>query len=124
MHGQINTFRALADPTRRELLDALMRGEKTASELSARFSATQQAVSLHLQHLRRTGLVEMRQEGKFRWYRLKAEPIREIYEWALKYKPFFDPSGHAWSFAPASDRRTESKIGLRQRKQRRNDRWQ
>jgi len=104
-----NVFRALADPTRRELLDSLLSNEKSASELCGRFSATQQAISLHLQQLRGAGLVEVRKEGRFRRYRLKAQPIREIYEWTLKYKPFFDSSGHAWSFSPTPDgKRPES----------------
>lgn len=92
-------FRAIADRTRRDVLEALLSGEKTASELCSHFSASQQAVSLHLQHLRQAGLVEARKDGRFRRYRLRAEPIREVYEWAGKYRAFFDPYGHAWSFA-------------------------
>ena len=109
---KVNVFRAVADPTRRELLDSLLSSEKAASELSARFSATQQAVSLHLQNLRKAGLVEVRKVGRFRRYRLKAQPILEIYEWTLKYKAFFDPYGHAWAFAPAGKQR---RSGLRAR---------
>jgi DNA-binding transcriptional ArsR family regulator len=101
MTGKASVFRAVADRTRRDLLDVLLSGEKTASELCSHFPGTQQAVSLHLQNLRQAGLVEARKDGRFRRYRLRAEPIREIYEWIVKYRPFFDPYGHAWSFATA-----------------------
>jgi DNA-binding transcriptional ArsR family regulator len=91
-------FRVLADGTRRALLDLLLTGERSATELSAHFPASQQAVSLHLQALRRAALVEVRKDGRFRRYRLRAAPIREVFEWSEKYRPFFDPYGHAWLF--------------------------
>jgi DNA-binding transcriptional ArsR family regulator len=115
-----DVFRTVADSTRRQLLDSLLSGEKTASELSAPFSASQQAVSLHLQDLRKAGLVEVRKDGRFRRYRLRGHPISEIYEWALKYKPFFDPYGHAWSFAPATQaRKSRSRIQATKQRMRR-----
>jgi DNA-binding transcriptional ArsR family regulator len=89
-------FAAIADPTRRALLDLLLAQEKTASELASRFEVTQQAVSQHLQALRHAGLVDVRRHGRFRYYRLNARPIRHVFEWAAKYRRFFDPYGHAW----------------------------
>jgi DNA-binding transcriptional ArsR family regulator len=102
---QSNIFRVVAEPTRRELLDLLLQGEKNAKQLCSHFSASQQSVSLHLQSLKRAGLVKVRTEGRFRTYRLKAQPIREIFEWSRKYESFFDPYGHAWSFASATPKR-------------------
>ena len=116
MLSNARVFRAVADRTRRDLLDALFSGEKTASELCSHFSASQQAVSQHLQNLRQAGLVEARKDGRFRRYRLRAEPIREVYEWALKYKACFDPYGHAWSFATAEQvKRSKKTLAARQR---------
>jgi DNA-binding transcriptional ArsR family regulator len=97
-------FRILADPTRRAVLDMLRTGEQNATELAARFAMSQQAVSLHLQELRKAGVVEVAREGRFRRYRLKARPLREVYEWSLKFKPLFDPYGHAWLMAQAPPR--------------------
>jgi len=94
-------FKLLADPTRRGLLDILRGGEKNAQELSAHFHASQQAISLHLQMLRRARVVEVKKLGRYRKYRLRAEPIREAFDWSAKYKPFFDPFGHAWLFSNA-----------------------
>lgn len=93
-----NVFRLLADPTRRALLDLLRGGEKNAQELCVHFRASQQAISLHLQALRKARVVEVRKQGRYRKYRLHAEPIREVFDWSVKYKPFFDPYGHAWIF--------------------------
>lgn len=109
MRNGVSVFRAVADVTRRKLLDSLLSGEKTASELCAGFSASQQAVSLHLQSLRRAGLVQVRKAGRFRRYRLTAEPIREMYAWVLKYREVFDPYGHAWAFGGLPER-TDSKV--------------
>jgi len=94
-----DVFRQLADPTRRALLDLLLQREQSAKDLSSHFPASQQAISLHLQSLRKAGVVQVRKEGRYRKYRLKAEPIREVYEWSVKYKPLFDPYGHAWLMA-------------------------
>lgn len=93
-----NVFRLLADPTRRALLDLLRGGEKNAHELSVHFRVSQQAISLHLQVLRKARVVEVRKQGRYRKYRLRAEPIREVFQWSAQYKPFFDPFGHAWMF--------------------------
>lgn len=96
-------FKLLADPTRRALLDLLRGGEKNAHELSDHFRTSQQAISLHLQALRRSRVVEVTKQGRYRRYRLRAEPIREVFDWSAKYKPFFDPFGHAWLFSKASE---------------------
>ena len=94
--GAPPVFAAIADPTRRALLDLLLTQERTASELVAQFEMSQQAVSQHLQALRRAGLVEARREGRFQHYRLHAAPIRDVFDWSAKYRRFFDPFGHAW----------------------------
>lgn len=120
MPVKASVFRAVAGRTRRDLLDVLLSGEKTASELCSHFPGTQQAVSLHLQNLRQAGLVEARKDGRFRRYRLRAEPIREIYEWTVKYRPFFDPYGHAWSFLTTEEeKRSKRKMPTKQRGARR-----
>lgn len=98
-----NVFRLLADPTRRALLDLLRGGEKNAQELSVHFRVSQQAISLHLQVLRKAHVVEVRKQGRYRKYRLHAEPIREVFDWSANYRPFFDPYGHAWLFTNKSD---------------------
>ena len=94
--GSPQAFAAIADPTRRAVLDLLLIEERTASDLVTRFDMSQQAVSQHLQTLRRAGLVDVRRKGRFQYYRLQAAPIRDVFDWSAKYRHFFDPFGHAW----------------------------
>jgi DNA-binding transcriptional ArsR family regulator len=89
-------FRAVADSTRRSLLDLLLEHEHSVNELRVRFRISQPAISQHLSVLRRAGLVRVRREGRRRLYQLNARPIARVYSWAANYKAFFDPEGHAW----------------------------
>lgn len=89
-----DVFRAVADPTRRELLDLLQAGDHTVNELVGRFRISQPAISRHLRILRSAGLVRSRAVGRRRWYRLEAKPIEKVYEWSARYVS--DPFGHVW----------------------------
>jgi DNA-binding transcriptional ArsR family regulator len=85
-------FRAIADPTRRAMLDRLLAGECAAGELSgcARPRMSQPALSQHLAVLRATDLVAQRRDGRRRLYRLNPEPLREIHDWIEHYRRFWD----------------------------------
>ena len=98
-------FRAVADPTRRALLDLLLGREHSVSEFRVRFRMSQPAISQHLRVLRRAGLVRARREGRRRMYQLQAKPIENIYRWAAAYKMFFDSQGHAWAFREVKKQR-------------------
>jgi DNA-binding transcriptional ArsR family regulator len=90
-------FRAVADPTRRAILELLRSGERSAGELARPFRMSQSAISQHLQILRRAGLVRGRQEGRLRLYRLDPRPLEAIREWAQQYRPTLDPEPLALS---------------------------
>jgi len=81
-----SVFQAIACPTRRALLDALMPGECNVSELVALLDVTQSAVSQQLAILKSAGLVEERAEGRFRYYRLRAEPLAAFDAWVGRYR--------------------------------------
>lgn len=85
-------LQALADPTRRRILDLLAQGELPAGELARQFpDISRPAVSQHLAVLREAGLVSERQSGRYRLYRLEPEPLREFWEgWLSKYQRFWD----------------------------------
>jgi DNA-binding transcriptional ArsR family regulator len=84
------TFRALADPTRRALLDLLAGGERSVMELVGQFQVSQPAISQHLGLLREAGLVRERRSGRQRLYRLQAAPLADVYDWVGHYRRFWD----------------------------------
>jgi DNA-binding transcriptional ArsR family regulator len=74
-------FEALADPTRRRILELVASGERTAGELAAEFATSRPAVSRHLRVLRDAGLVAWRGEAQRRLYRLDAAPLADAGAW-------------------------------------------
>ncbi|MFB3738088.1 MAG: ArsR/SmtB family transcription factor [Candidatus Velamenicoccus archaeovorus] len=84
------TFSALADPTRRAILGRLAAGEATVGELAEPFDMSLPAVSKHLKVLERAGLISRGRERQRRPARLRAEPLREVAEWAERYRRFWD----------------------------------
>ena len=84
-----DVFQAIADPTRRALLDALREGEKPVMELAAQFDVTLSAVSQHIRVLREAGLVDVRKAGRERYYALNAAPLQEVSEWVTQHEAFW-----------------------------------
>ena len=87
MPGQV--FRAVADPTRRGLLDLLRQGERSVTDLMGPFVITQPAMSQHLRVLREAGLVRHRRQGRQRIYSVDAEPLHEVFDWVARYETFW-----------------------------------
>lgn len=86
----MDVFVAVADPSRRVLLDLLADGERTAGELAEALpDLTQPAVSHHLRVLREAGLVTVRAEGQRRIYRLRPDGLSELHLWAARYRRFW-----------------------------------
>jgi|SRR5215211_7251135 DNA-binding transcriptional ArsR family regulator len=82
----MTAYAALAEPSRRQILDLLRGGERSVSDLVARLTLSQPGVSKHLKVLRAAGLVEVRPEGRQRWYRLRAQPLAEVDAWLEPYR--------------------------------------
>ena len=82
-------FQALADPTRRAVLDLLRQGALPAGQIAREFPVSRPAISKHLRLLRRARLVEERREGRHRLYRLNAEPLRGVDAWLNEYRNFW-----------------------------------
>jgi len=78
------TFRALADPTRREILDLLRRGEMTAGALAEKFDMTKPSMSHHFAVLKDADLITSRREGQQIWYALNTTVVQDILTWALR----------------------------------------
>lgn len=86
------TFAALADPTRRAILERLAGGEATVNELAEPFPITPQAVSKHLGVLERAGLIERGRTAQLRPSRLRGAPMKEAVEWLETYRRFWGQS--------------------------------
>jgi DNA-binding transcriptional ArsR family regulator len=83
---EIDVFRALADPTRRAMLERLARKEMSVSELTADFPISQPAISQHLASLRGAGLVTERREGRFAYYRADPAGMQPLLSWIDQYR--------------------------------------
>jgi DNA-binding transcriptional ArsR family regulator len=90
-----DVFFAIADPTRRKLLDRLGKGEQSVNALAAEFDVTLSAISQQLRLLREAGLVTVRRSGRERRYRLNAKPMRKISDWVGRYERFWKDKLHA-----------------------------
>ena len=84
-----DVFQAIASPVRRTLLDKLSNREQTVHRLAESFDMSLPAISQQLAILKRAGLVSARRAGRWRVYRLNAEPLREIGRWLDTYQRFW-----------------------------------
>jgi DNA-binding transcriptional ArsR family regulator len=87
--ADMTVFYAVADPTRRAILDLLMEGEKPVKALLAAIKATQSALSQHLAVLFRAGLVNVRAQGRLRIYSISPGPLVEVADWVGRYEKFW-----------------------------------
>ncbi|MCM3128561.1 ArsR/SmtB family transcription factor [Paenibacillus provencensis] len=85
-----DVFQAIADPTRRDLLQLLSHGEMPVGAISERFPISRTAVSKHLRVLSDAGLVKDRKVGRETRYRLDTEPLTELKRWLSYYERFWD----------------------------------
>lgn len=84
-----DVYYAIADPTRRSILDRLGQEELPVTELAQQFAVSLSAVSQHIRVLREVGLVTVRKAGRERLYALNAEPLREVADWVAHYETFW-----------------------------------
>ena len=84
-----DVFHAVADPTRRAILDRLRHGSAPVTELASGFRVSRPAISRHLKVLRRARLVREKREGRRRIYQLEPARIREVANWAEEYRTFW-----------------------------------
>ena len=86
------TIEVLAEPSRRQILDALRDGEQPVHTLVERLALSQPSVSKHLRVLRDAGLVAARPDGQRRLYRVRTEPLIELDEWLEPYRELWRTS--------------------------------
>jgi DNA-binding transcriptional ArsR family regulator len=84
------TFAALSDPTRREILTLLARGQSHVTQLAARFDMSLPAVSKHLRVLETAGLVSRERDGRVHRMHLRAKPMQGASQWIDQYRQFWE----------------------------------
>ena len=87
--SNVALYRAIADPTRRAILDRLMIQPLEAGAIAARFPVSRPAISRHLRLLRRATLVREVRHGRRRDYHLDPQPLQQIDEWLTRYRLFW-----------------------------------
>jgi DNA-binding transcriptional ArsR family regulator len=85
----VNALAALADPTRRRIVELLADREWSAGEIAAQFPTSRPGVSRHLRVLREHGFIRTREDGRRRLYSLDTEPLAELDEWLERYRAFW-----------------------------------
>ncbi len=85
----MNALEALADPTRRQIVELLASSDRSAGEIAAHFQVSRPAVSRHLRVLRERGLVRARQQRQQRIYSLEPAPLAELDDWLARYRTFW-----------------------------------
>ena len=81
-----DSFNAVAEPRRREILDALAGGERPVNDLVQLLGLPQPQVSKHLRVLREVGAVDVRDQGRQRLYRLNGRALKPIHDWVKNYE--------------------------------------
>lgn len=113
---QIDTFQALADPSRRRIVEALARGERQVNDIVDLAGIHQSGVSRHLRILHDTGFVTVRPEGQKRFYSLRPDPFREIDDWLAKYRGLWEARLDRFGAALEKQRKAKKAATKDQRK--------
>lgn len=110
----IDNFQTLADPTRRRIVEALLRGESPVNGILARVDIQQSGVSRHLRILHEAGFVQVRADGAKRLYSLCPGPFRELDAWINQYRRLWE--ARLDKFAEALDRRQNRRDRAQEKK--------
>jgi len=86
------TFAALADPTRRRILERLAEGDRCVTDLAQPYSMSLPAVSKHLRVLEKAGLIRRRRSGRVHQLKLEAAPMQQAQQWIEEYRKFWEDS--------------------------------
>lgn len=113
---QPSVFQALADPSRLQIVEALLAGECAVNDIVARMEIHQSGVSRHLRILEDAGFVTVRPDGQRRLYSLRPEPFRELDAWVTQYRTLWE--GRLDAFGAALERRQRARAAARRTRRR------
>jgi DNA-binding transcriptional ArsR family regulator len=90
LRSVVETFAALAEPSRFRIVELLRSGARTVNEIGTRLDMNQPQVSKHLRVLKEAGLVDVEPRAQQRVYELRAKPLRELHDWLDRYRKVWD----------------------------------
>ena len=108
---QLAIFTTLADPSRLQIVEALLAGERAVNDLVAQMDIHQSGVSRHLRILEEAGFVQVRADGPRRLYSLRPEPFRELDAWVTQYRSLW--TARLDAFADALARKQQARRSKR-----------
>jgi DNA-binding transcriptional ArsR family regulator len=85
-----DVFQAIADPTRREIIDMVARQSLNLNSVAERFDVSRPAISKHIKILTECGLIEIRQQGRERFCEARLDRLSEVSDWVAEYKKFWE----------------------------------
>lgn len=89
MEARRDVFQAIADPTRRDIINLLAAKPQNLNAIADNFDVTRQAISLHVKILNECGLIIIREEGRERYCEVQLERLREVHAWTEQYRAFW-----------------------------------
>lgn len=89
MEARRDVFQAIADPTRRDIINLLAAKPQNLNAIANNFDVTRQAVSLHVKILQECGLIAIRKEGRERYCEVQLEKLQEVHTWTEQYRAFW-----------------------------------
>ena len=90
METRRDVFQAIADPTRRQIIEMLVQKPLNVNEIADNFDVTRQAVSLHVKILSECGLIVIRKQGRERYCRAELDKLKQVADWTAKYQKFWN----------------------------------
>jgi DNA-binding transcriptional ArsR family regulator len=115
----IDSFQTIADPTRRQIIEALGGGERQVNDVVERLDIHQSGVSRHLRILLESGFVQMRPDGQRRLYSLCPEPFRELETWLAQFHSLWEVRLDRFGAAVESKRRARTDNTKQKKKEKR-----
>ena len=90
-----DVFQAIADPTRREIIDLISHERLNLNAVAEKFDISRPAISKHIKILTECGLIIIRQEGRERYCEPRLDKLKEVAEWTASYRSFWDEKLHS-----------------------------
>jgi DNA-binding transcriptional ArsR family regulator len=114
MEARRDVFQAIADPTRREIINLIAHQPQNLNAISANFDMSRQAISLHVKILEECGLIEVRRQGNNRFCEARLEKLNQVHNCTEQYKAFWTKSFTSLRNYPGNEAKTQKQIPTNQ----------